>query len=47
MEYGKKVMIVDDDHKIRSVLLHALTSRDFVVKLCDNSTEALLCLMSE
>lgn len=46
MEYGKKVMIVDDDEETRSVLLHAMASWDFEVKLCDNSTEALLCLMS-
>ena len=46
MEYGKKVMIVDDDHKIRSVLLHALSSCDFEVKVCENSAEALFCLTS-
>ena len=46
MEYGKRVMIVDDDKNISSVLFHALTSYDFEVIVCENSTEALLCLMS-
>jgi CheY-like chemotaxis protein len=46
MEYGKRVMIVDDDEEIRSVLLHVMASYDFEVKLCDNGTEALLSLMS-
>jgi len=46
MEYGKKVMVVDDDNAVRSVLLDALTSYEFEVKVCENSTEAILCLMS-
>ena len=46
MEYGNRVMVVDDNRIIRTVILHALTSCNFEVKVCENSTEALFTLLS-
>ena len=46
MDCRNRVMIVDDDTELRSMLQHTLTFYDFEVQLCENSTEALLCLMS-
>ena len=47
MEYGKRVMIVEDDKHLGSALQSALSSFNFEVRLCENGTEALLCVMSE
>jgi two-component system chemotaxis response regulator CheY len=42
LKCGQKVMIIDDDRDLRSILQYTLSSYGFKPILCENGTEALL-----
>ncbi|MEK6744204.1 MAG: response regulator [Nitrospirota bacterium] len=47
MEKAVKVMVVDDDREVLSVMAYGLESYGYQVRTCENATEALLLALTD